>query len=193
MAWVANQEGKRNIFVASAPDFNARQLTTTTRDDGQDVTSLTWTSDGRTIYYVRGAAPNRAGENPNPASDPAGAEQAIWRVSVDGGPPVRIGDGSSPAVSPRGDALLFLRAGAIWRLRLGGAANATAERLFRARGGSGSVRFSPDGRRIAFVSARGTHSFIGTYDLDNGALKWIAPSVDTDVEPTWSPDGMRLA
>src|SRR5688572_33421158 len=83
VAWVANQEGKRNIFVASAPDFAARQLTTTTRDDGQDVTSLTWTSDGRTIYYVRGAAPNRAGENPNPASDPAGAEQAIWRVSVE--------------------------------------------------------------------------------------------------------------
>ena len=50
VAWVANQEGKRNIFVASAPDFAARQLTTTTRDDGQDLTSMTWTPDGRTIY-----------------------------------------------------------------------------------------------------------------------------------------------
>ncbi len=193
VAWVANQEGKRNIFVATAPDLHARQLTATTRDDGQDVTSLTWTPDGRTLFYVRGAAANRAGENPNPASDPAGAEQAIWRVSVDGGAPVRIGEGSAPIVSPRGDALLFLRSGAIWRLRLGGAANATAERLFRARGSSGSVRFSPDGTHIAFVSGRGTHSFIGTYNLDNGALKWIAPSVDTDIEPAWSPDGTRLA
>jgi dipeptidyl aminopeptidase/acylaminoacyl peptidase len=193
VAWIANQEGRRNIFVATAPDFSARQLTTTTRDDGQDLTSLTWTPDGRTIFYVRGAAPNRAGENPNPASDPGGAEQAIWRVSVDGGAPVRIGEGSSPIVSPRGDALLFLRAGAIWRLRLGGAATASAERLFRARGASGSVRFSPDGKRIAFVSGRGTHSFIGTYDLEAGTLKWIAPSVDTDIEPAWSPDGLRLA
>jgi dipeptidyl aminopeptidase/acylaminoacyl peptidase len=192
VAWVANQEGRRNIFVATAPDFNARQLTATTRDDGQDVTSLAWTPDGRTIYYVRGAAPNRAGENPNPASDPAGAEQAIWRVSVDGGAPVRVGEGSSPMVSPRGDALLFLRGGAIWRLRLG-VPNASAERLFRARGGSGSVRFAPDGRRIAFVSGRGTHAFIGTYDFETGALKWIAPGVDTDMEPVWSPDGTRLA
>jgi dipeptidyl aminopeptidase/acylaminoacyl peptidase len=193
VAWVANQEGKRNIFVAAVPDFRVRQLTATTRDDGQDLTSLAWTPDGRTLFYVRGAATNRAGENPNPASDPAGAEQAIWRVNVDGGTPVRIGEGSAPIISPRGDALLFLRAGAIWRLRLGSAANVTAERLFRARGSSGSVRFSPDGRRIAFVSGRGTHSFIGTYDLDSGVLKWIAPSIDTDVEPAWSPDGMRLA
>ena len=192
VAWVANQEGKRNIYVAVAPEFSARQLTTTMRDDGQDITSLTWTPDGRTIFYVRGAAANRAGENPNPASDPAGAEQAIWRVSVDGGVPVRIGEGSAPIVSPRGDALLFLRGGAIWRLRLG-TATAAAERLFRARGGSGSVRFSPDGKRIAFVSGRGTHSFIGTYDLDNSTLKWIAPSVDTDIEPAWSPDGLQLA
>jgi dipeptidyl aminopeptidase/acylaminoacyl peptidase len=193
VAWVANQEGKRNIFVAAVPDFRVRQLTATTRDDGQDLTSLAWTPDGRTLFYVRGAAANRAGENPNPASDPAGAEQAIWRVNVDGGTPVRIGDGSAPIISPRGDALLFLRAGAVWRLRLGSAANVTEERLFRARGSSGSVRFSPDGRRIAFVSGRGTHSFIGTFDLDSGVLKWIAPSIDTDVEPAWSPDGMRLA
>src|SRR5687768_1625567 len=193
VAWVANQEGKRNIFVATAPDFRARQLTATTRDDGQDVTSLSWTPDGRTLFFVRGAAANRAGENPNPASDPAGAEQAIWRVSVESGAAVRIGEGSAPVVSPRGDALLFLRGGAIWRLRLGNAANSTAERLFRARGSSGSVRFSPDGTRIAFVSGRGTHSFIGTYNLDNGALKWIAPSVDTDIEPAWSSDGTRLA
>jgi dipeptidyl aminopeptidase/acylaminoacyl peptidase len=193
VAWVANQEGKRNIFVATAPEFRARQLTATTRDDGQDVTSLTWTPDGRTLFYVRGAAANRAGENPNPASNPGGAEQAIWRVSVDGGAPVRISEGSGPIVSPRGDALVFQRGGALWKLRLGGAANATPERLFSARGSSGSARFSPDGTRIAFVSGRGTHSFIGVYDLDKSTLKWIAPSVDTDIEPAWSPDGMRLA
>lgn len=193
VGWIANQEGRRNIFVATAPDFRARQLTATTRDDGQDVTSLAWSPDGRTLFYVRGAAANRAGENPNPASDPAGGEQAIWRVSVEGGAPVRIGEGSAPMVSPRGDALLFQRGGAVWRLRLGVTTNASPERLFRARGSSGSVRFSPDGTRIAFVSGRGTHSFIGIYDLDRSTLKWIAPSVDTDMEPAWSPDGRQLA
>ena len=193
VAWVANQEGRRNIFVAAAPDFRPRQLTATAKDDGQEITSLAWTPDGRTLFYVRGAGPNRAGENPNPASDPAGAEMAIWRVNVDGGAPVRVAEGSGPMVSPKGDALLFQRAGAIWRLRLGPTPNVTPERLFRARGASGSVRFSPDGTRIAFVSGRGTHSYIGIYDFDQTSLKWLSPSVDTDVEPTWSPDGKRLA
>lgn len=193
VAWVANQEGRRNIFVAAPPDFRPRALTTTERDDGQEITSLAWTPDGRTLFYVRGAAANRAGENPNPASDPVGADQAVWRVSVEGGAPVRLAEGSAPQVSPRGDALLFLRGGAVWRLGLAGAANAAPERLFRARGTSGSVRFSPDGARIAFVSGRGTHAFIGVYNLDQGTLRWIAPSVDTDLEPAWSPNGSHLA
>ena len=193
VAWVANAEGKRNIFVASPPDFRPRQLTAITRDDGQEIASLTWTPDGRTLFYVRGGAANRAGERPNPASDPAGAEQAIWRVSVEGGEPVRIGEGSGPVISPRGDALLFQRAGAVWRLRLGAADAKPAERLFQARGASGSVRFSPDGGRIAFVSGRGTHAFVGLYDLDRSTLRWLAPSVDRDIEPVWSPDGNNIA
>lgn len=86
-----------------------------------------------------------------------------------------------------------LRAGAVWRLRLGAADAKPAERLFQARGASGSVRISPEGGRIAFVSGRGTHAFVGIYDLDGSTLRWLAPSVDRDIEPVWSPDGKSVA
>jgi dipeptidyl aminopeptidase/acylaminoacyl peptidase len=199
VAWVVNAEGVRNIHVASPPEYQARQLTTYTRDDGQDIGALAWTPDGATLFYVRGASANRSGENPNPTSDPAGAEQLIWRVAFDGGEPVRVETGSGPQVSPRGDVLVFLRGGSLWRLPLGDArvagdsAAASAERLFRSRGSVGSVRFSPDGTRLAFISNRGTHAFLGVYDIDAGALRWIAPSTDRDRDPVWSPDGRAIA
>ena len=103
VAWVQNDRGVRNLWVAEPPEYRGRQLTPYTDDDGQALGSLVWTPDAQTLVYVRGGAPNRQGEIPNPVSDPAGAERALWRISVGGGEPVKIDVGSSPAVSPRGD------------------------------------------------------------------------------------------
>ncbi|MGH9175330.1 MAG: TolB family protein, partial [Vicinamibacterales bacterium] len=104
VAWVQNAKGSRNVWTASAPDFSARQLTLHAGDDGQDITSLTWAQDGRTVLYVRGGGPNRQGEIPNPALSIEGTEQAIWAVEVSGTTVSRkLATGSSPAVSPTGE------------------------------------------------------------------------------------------
>jgi dipeptidyl aminopeptidase/acylaminoacyl peptidase len=65
--------------------------------------------------------------------------------------------------------------------------------LFKAAGRNGSPRWSPDGRRVAFVSNRDDHSFVGVYDLEKEKITWVSPSVDRDGDPAWSPDGKRLA
>jgi dipeptidyl aminopeptidase/acylaminoacyl peptidase len=190
-AWVQNDRGVRNLWVAGPPEWQGRQLTRYTEDDGQEIGDIAFSPDGKTIVYVRGAGANRQGENPNPASNPAGVEQALWQIGIDGGEPARIGQGNSPAISPRGDGVAFARAGQIWWVPLNGAAE--PKQLVKARGTSGSLRWSPDGSRLAFVSGRGDHSFIGIYNVADTTLHWVQPSVDLDGSPAWSPDGQRLA
>lgn len=191
VAWVQKVRGVRNVWVAAPPDFRGRQLTAYTADDGQEVGDLQVAPDGGTVVYVRGASANRRGENPNPGSDPAGAEQAVWRIAVAGGEPVKVAAGSGPAISPRGDVVAYLQGGQIWSAPLAG--EGTPTQIVKARGTSRLLRWSPDGTRLAFVSNRGDHAFVGVYEPAAKTLRWMAPSVDRDDEPVWSPDGTRLA
>ena len=191
LAWVQWAKGVRNIWVAEPPEYRGRQVTHYTADDGQDVDGIEWTQDAKALIFVRGSGANRQGENPNPTSDPAGTEQAVWRVSLDGGEPVRIGAGAGARPSPKGDGVAFLQKGQIFWAPFADKAEPT--QLIKARGGASELRFSPDGSRLAFVSRRGDHNFIGVYDVAAKTLRWLEPSVDSDDEPVWSPDGSRLA
>jgi dipeptidyl aminopeptidase/acylaminoacyl peptidase len=191
VAWVQNTEGVRNIWVAEAPAYEGRQLTQYLDDDGQVVGSVQFTVDGNSIVFVRGGGPNRQGEIPNPLSDPEGTERAIWIVASLGGEPRKLSDGSSPLLSPTGDRLVFMQRGQVWSITL--EEDAEAGRLFQNRGGAGSLRWSPDGSKLAFVSSRGDHSFIGVYDLASESLDYLDPSVDRDRSPVWSSDGGQIA
>jgi len=191
VAWIGYEQGKRNVWLAEAPGYRARRLTRYAEDDGQELSDLTWTADSRALLYVRGGAPSNAGEIPNPTSDVRGAEQAVWLVSVAGGAPRRIGAGADPTPSPAGDRVVLVLRDTIWSAQLRGAA--AAQPLLRARGRNGSPRFSPNGRRLAFVSRRGDHALVGVYDLVRRAIRWMAPDVDQDDLPRFSPDGTRLA
>jgi dipeptidyl aminopeptidase/acylaminoacyl peptidase len=191
VAWVQNDKGVRNIWVAAPPAYQARQITQYTTDDGQDIGGLTFTPDAATLFFVRGGGANRAGDSPNPTSDPAGAEQAIWRIAVAGGAPARVGAGSGVAVSPKGDQIVFGRRGQAYAAPVDGSKEPA--QLLTVRTGAGSFAWSPDGSKLAFVSGRGDHAFVGVYDPDAKSVRWMAPSVDRDNSPVWSPDGRRLA
>src|SRR5215470_19430064 len=66
IAWVFNAQGKRNVWVGEGPNFKARQLTQYNEDDGQELTNLSFTRDGKWLVYVRGGNANSAGDVPNP-------------------------------------------------------------------------------------------------------------------------------
>ena len=192
VAWIVNERGARNVWIAAGPSWQARPITSYPDDDGQEIESLTFTPDGRSIVYVRGGAPNRAGERPNPALIRGGVDQAIWIASVDGGTPRKIVEGSSPRLSPSGDSLAFVRAGQIWIATMAGDSGKPVQ-LTKLRGGAADLRWSPDGKRLAFTSGRQRHSFIGVWDFASNSLRYMDPSTDEDGSPVWSPDGKSLA
>ncbi len=188
-AWIFDQQGKRNIWVAEAPGFAARQMTKYNEDDGQELSDLAFSPDGNTIVYVRGGGKNAAGQVPNPTSNPVGAEQAVWTVAWVGGDPKRVDAGNSPDVSSRGT-ISFVKDGQIWLAPLDGSEK---PQQLVARGRNLDPHWSPDGSKLAFVSARGDHSFVGLYDVAAKTVEFIAPTVDSDSNFVWSLDGKRIA
>jgi dipeptidyl aminopeptidase/acylaminoacyl peptidase len=195
-AWVSNDTGRRNVWLAthraSGNEYDARSLTAYTEDDGQDMADLAFVPRHDGLLFVRGGDfedPDKSA--PNPAQLTAGVEQDIYWVKFQGALPVKLAEGHAPLASPDGERMLFLRKGEIWTVAL--QADAKASQLFKARGSLDSLRFSPDGSLLAFVSNRGDHSFVGVYSFKLQTLRWIDPGAAQDVEPRWSPDGSRIA
>jgi len=190
VAWVFDAQGKRNIWIAEAPAFRGRAVTRYNEDDGQEITQIIFSPDGNFIAYVRGGEPNSEGDVPNPASNPAGAKREVCVVNTRTGVVTKIAEGSSPFFSPRGDRVIFDQEDHLWIAPVAGGA---AKKMFQIRGSVSSPRWSPDGSRLAFVSSRGDHSFIGIYDPRLSLIRFIDASFDRDVDPRWSLDGQRIA
>lgn len=197
IAWVAYEEGKRNVYTAAAPAFAPVRLTSFLKDDGVDLEDVSLSADGSMVVFVRGSAPNAQGWNANPSGDPAGGAQEIWAVRAAGvGQAWRVAAGDNPQIAPDGSSVLFVREGQIYRVRLtsGRPGNDGEGRtpFIREWGTNSNPVWSPDGRKIAFVSTRGDHGFVVSYDLATRRVTYVAPSVDFDTNPVWSPDGTRV-
>jgi dipeptidyl aminopeptidase/acylaminoacyl peptidase len=195
-AWASYVRGRRNVWLATArsPDgsFESRPLTHYTADDGLAIADLAFVPRHEALLYVLGGDieyPDKPA--PDPAQLPAGVVQQIYLVDYRGHAPIRLADGHAPVVSPDGERVLFLHESKVFSVapRKG----AKVEQLFKTRGDIDALRFSPDGKQLAFVCTRGDHSFIGVWSFADGALRWIDASFSMDLEPRWSPDGTRIA
>lgn len=191
VAWVQIAKGVRNIWVASPPAYKGRQLTSYSGDDGEELGELVWTADAKAIIYTRGGDLDNFGESPNPRSAPEEPKQLLWIVTLDGKPPRQLAEGHTAAVSPKGVYLAYISKREIWSLKIDASAKAAA--LVQPKGRTESIRWSPDGSKLAFVNGRGDHGFIGVYDLGAKNMRYLDASVDRDNEPVWSPDSRQVA
>jgi dipeptidyl aminopeptidase/acylaminoacyl peptidase len=198
IAWVFDAKGVRNVWIADAPAFAARQVTHYSEDDGMALASLRLTPDGRTVVYSRGSELNVVGEVADPTSNVARPNQQVWAVDVDKGAPRYLGDLDCTRegcedieLSPDGTMAVWAARGQLWVTPVSGAT--PAHQVAFVRGENDSPKWSPDGTEIAFVSHRGDHSFIAIYNFGQESVRYFAPSVDRDSMPRWSSDGKQIA
>jgi len=192
VAWVYDDEGVRNVW-AMAPGWDGpRQVTSYDQDDGQAISDLVVTPDGRSILYTRGGGPNARGEIPNPRSWVEPAQRALWIIPVQGGEARELGQAGGVTLSPDGSRIAYTGSGGtLWTREL--AEGAEPQTRADVRGSPRSLAWSPDGERLAFVSNRGDHAFVGILELDSGSLRYLDPSLNVDQDPAWSPEGDRIA
>jgi hypothetical protein len=92
IAYVSNETGNFEVYVANADGSDPRRLTTTPAME----TSPSWTPDGRQLVY---------------ASQAPGARMQVWIMNADGSDPRPLTTGEAanfePAVSPDGETIAF--------------------------------------------------------------------------------------
>jgi serine/threonine protein kinase len=169
------------IYIQSAQGELVRKFQ---RLDGM-FGGLTWTTDGKFIVYS--------------------LNSFLWRVAVMGGQPQKLQFGqnaTAPAVARVGARLAYAQRNTwgyaglnIWRVDLTAPnrAKGAPEKVVSSSYGDATPRISPDGKRIAFESARSGNFEIWVADADGGNLVRLTsfggPVTGT---PRWSPDSRRI-
>jgi Tol biopolymer transport system component len=179
LVFVSYRSGVAQVWRTDADGGNAKQLT----DGAKGVEMLAVSPDGRSVIYVL-----YSGE--------------VWKVSIDGGAPVKLSDGdyTEPRFSPDGKTLALLAFNEQKREQI---------KLFAfSENGLGAplktfdlpvtaqffYHWSPDGRALVFLNTAGGVSNLWRQPLDGGAPKQFT---DFKAERIWnfdySRDGRQLA
>jgi dipeptidyl aminopeptidase/acylaminoacyl peptidase len=193
IAWALDEEGRRNVYVAEGPDYTPRKLTDYPADDAQEITSLSISADGQWVVFVRGGdhGANWEGGLPvDPTSDIQPFKMQVASIPWAGGAVKYLSEGDVPVISPDSKQVAFIKGGQAWVAPADG--SAAAKNLFTTRGTVSGLQWSPDGKRLLFVTARTDHAIIGIYTSGNSSLKWIGAAFAWDGSPQWSGEGSRI-
>jgi TolB protein len=170
------EPGEYDIYIIDADGSNLRRLTT---EGGY---YPTWSPDGKYIAFTR-----REGDR-----------YAIWIMNSDGKNQTRLTYGVEPNWSPDGKKIVFTSDS--WPRKIGvinldgsGMIWLTEPPTIVFRDGTsgpatdGFPRWSPDGKKIAFVSNRSGNFDIYTMNADGSEITRLTNNPADDSYPSWSP------
>lgn len=176
-----------DIYLAPVAGGNAVRLTF----GEKTINGLAWTPDGAELVFS-----SQRGESGRPI---------LWSVPAAGGTPTpiveRTGDAVfDPSISGQGNRLAFAQMSYdfnIYRVEFtgqpGGRRKAgTPTSLISSTRTESDPRFSPDGRRVVFISNRSGNSNMWVCDADGKNPAQLTDGLYVDM-PSWSPDGRLVA
>jgi dipeptidyl aminopeptidase/acylaminoacyl peptidase len=191
LAYSTREAESRNIYFIRVGE-KARRLVNYPGDDGRELSDLAVSTHGGAVAYVRGGRINRHGDSPNPRSLPDLPQQQVWIIGTDTDAPRLLGAGNNPIFTPDERYILWRSSGMVMAAELTWSnhrllgVGEPEPFLFGLHTG---MRFSPDGKKVAYERGNGIEV------LDLTARTTVAiphGSTEVDLAPVWSPDSKRL-
>ncbi len=179
IAWASSDLYLLDLSPDLKPVGEPRRLTF----QNLSASGVAWVSDGSALVYS--------------------AERNLWRVAVHGSSqPQKLAslgqDAHSPAISPRASRLAYTRSSFdhnIWRIEISspGRKVKPPSRFISSTFFDAHARYSPDGKKIAFVSDRSGSFEIWVCDADGlNAIQLTQFGRGWAGDEQWSPDNSRL-
>jgi Tol biopolymer transport system component len=174
--------GAADVYLTPAGGGEPRRLTF----NNQLIGRVTWTPDGRGIVFDMGAVVGMGG---------------LWRVSVSGGSLERLVAAGqpalNPAVSPKGGRLAYAQALDdlnIWRLELSSSngRSIVPKEFISSTQDDQWAEFSPDGKRILFLSTRSGSFEVWVCDSEGGHPVQLTELNAHTGTPHWSSDSKQI-
>jgi serine/threonine-protein kinase len=192
LAYIAEVDGYRQVFVRSLPGGGERQLTRARRDHIQPA----WSADGALIAFVR-AATGTGKLEPSEVDGYYFEGGELWTTEPASGREAKLHDNAfNPSYSRDGQRLAFdaLIAGGqrLWVTDTRGrnprqVTSDSSEAVVHTQ-----ARWSPDGSKLLFRRIEKTKSDIAVVDAGTGAITLVTDDYVFDTDPAWSPDGAAI-
>jgi Tol biopolymer transport system component/DNA-binding winged helix-turn-helix (wHTH) protein len=186
IAFASNRDGKYEIYVMDADGSNVKRLTNNIADD----VNAMWSPDGRKLLFDSERDGNRE----------------IYVMDADGGNQIRLtrsnGVDSTAAWSPDGNLIAFASnrdTGPSYNpynldIYVMNADGSNVRRIVDDPEYDVSPQWSPDGRKILFVTGRSGNFDVYEMNADGTAQKNLTPGSDeSDGAAIWSLDGNNIA
>jgi Tol biopolymer transport system component len=191
LAYCAEVDGYRQLFVKDLASGDTEQVTNTTQDNIQP----SWSPGGKTLVFVR----SHLSDGKLQPGDVFGVHRGgdVWMLALETGEETKIiNDASNPSFSPEGASLTYDASLAgprrIW----------IADHLGRnpqqlSHDPSEAVshivpRWSPDGSKIVFQNKDGTLYDIKIIDVSSRRATSVTEDRFQDLNPVWSPTGTAV-